>query len=271
MSRPGGFPIPGGHLSRDGFRSVAFRSERRMRVGNFEAVRLSAAWQEVVRAKGFVYFEESVGYRATLQFCGARLDVRWEPCADGGETTFVMIGQRLLADPLLRQLTVALAPDLSETYGLIGDGCGLCEEGSPAELGGEGRTARRTSAPTTPTAAADRFASRIRKDTRFELLWSKDDLVGFRLPAMLGAEAEQLNTELLEGVNTRGGGRSWLAPARDAAGEMLLLQPVPNAAAEAIAWAELYRATELLMAKYFEGMFCGGCNCLEQIAGKALT
>ena len=41
--------------------------------------------------------------------------------------------------------------------------------------------------------------------------------------------------------------------------------------AVAIAWSELQAAAEQMMAAYFEGMFCGGCSCLEQLAGKVLT
>ena len=52
---------------------------------------------------------------------------------------------------------------------------------------------------------------------------------------------------------------------------LLLLQPALSMDAVAIAWSELQAAAEQMMAAYFEGMFCGGCSCLEQLAGKVLT
>ena len=48
-------------------------------------------------------------------------------------------------------------------------------------------------------------------------------------------------------------------------------QSIVSEAAAAMLWSDLQKATERLMAKYLEAMFCGGCDCLEQLAGKVLT
>uniref|UniRef100_A0A6T8C1J6 Uncharacterized protein n=1 Tax=Prymnesium polylepis TaxID=72548 RepID=A0A6T8C1J6_9EUKA len=71
--------------------------------------------------------------------------------------------------------------------------------------------------------------------------------------------------------HTHSSGRYWLAPHRSDVGELQLLSSVANKHEAQGCWVEVQKVTERMMAKYFEGVFCGGCNCLEQLAGKALT
>ena len=100
-------------------------------------------------------------------------------------------------------------------------------------------------------------------------------LVAFRLLAWLGADAEDLNNDLLDGVNLHGSGRRWLAPRReqiDGVRQLVLMQPLCAGADDARAcWAEVAAAAERVMARRFAGVYCGGCDCLENLAGKVLV
>ena len=69
----------------------------------------------------------------------------------------------------------------------------------------------------------------------------------------------------------RSSGRYWLAPHRTAEGELTLLRSFTDVEDARLCWAEVQKVAERMMAKYFEGVYCGGCNCLEQLAGKVLT
>ena len=51
----------------------------------------------------------------------------------------------------------------------------------------------------------------------------------------------------------------------------MLLRPFADKEDAQRCWAEVQKVAERMMAKYFEGVYCGGCNCLEQLAGKVLT
>ena len=62
-----------------------------------------------------------------------------------------------------------------------------------------------------------------------------------------------------------------MAPLRTAGGELMLLRPFADKEDAQRCWAEVQKVAERMMAKYFEGVYCGGCNCLEQLAGKVLT
>ena len=97
---------PSTHLAADGFVSVAFRSERKLRLLPFERARRSSGWGAVVRVKGFVAFRECEGSRLTLQQCGPRLDVRVTECPFGqeGGCTLVLIGAHLEQQALLPEL-----------------------------------------------------------------------------------------------------------------------------------------------------------------------
>ena len=265
------------HLEADGFDSVAYSGRRALRLVHFEAARASGAWAGVVRAKGFVRFVECEGYSLTLQQCGPRLDVtaqRWE--GDEWHGRFVMIGQALQQSALLSLLAAA------EAKGAEGDGaaddasggeggadgdisdewCNACDDDDD-DGGGEGGEG--------PTDAAATFAARVRTDTRLDLVWARGSLVAFRLPPLLGATADQLNSELLQTVNTAGSGRCWLGPSRPGGGELILLAPIISARAARDCWAEVQAGTEQVMLQHFEGAFCGGCSCLENLAGQVLV
>lgn len=120
---------PSAHLDADGFVSVAFRSERKLRLLQFERARRSRGWAAVVRMKGFVAFRECDGSRLTLQQCGPRLDVRVAECEPGqeGGCTLVLIGVHLERQALLAELEACLDDEPIA--------CGVCEdEGrSPAQ------------------------------------------------------------------------------------------------------------------------------------------
>ena len=257
------------HLAQDGFRSVAFVAERALRLVAFEAARTDGAMAGVLRAKGFLRFAECDGYSLTLQACGGRLEVRTRSDdddaaasdgagADGG-CRFVMIGQRLAEAPLLRRLAA-------------------CEDAGGAPAGADGECA--PCAPEADGAAAAAFCAALAKDQRFELRWVREaeaggSLVAFRLLAWLGADAEDLNNDLLDGVNLHGSGRRWLAPRReqiDGVRQLVLMQPLCGGADDARAcWAEVAAAAERVMARRFAGVYCGGCDCLENLAGKVLV
>ena len=260
------------HLAQDGFRSVAFVAERALRLVAFEAARTDGAMAGVLRAKGFLRFAECDGYSLTLQACGGRLEVRTrsddddDAAASGGDGAgadggcrFVMIGQRLAEAPLLRRLAA-------------------CEDAGGAPAGADGECA--PCAPEADGAAAAAFCAALAKDQRFELRWVREaeaggSLVAFRLLAWLGADAEDLNNDLLDGVNLHGSGRRWLAPRReqiDGVRQLVLMQPLCGGADDARAcWAEVAAAAERVMARRFAGVYCGGCDCLENLAGKVLV
>ena len=56
------------------------------------------------------------------------------------------------------------------------------------------------------------------------------------------------------------------------AGEQLtLLQALaPESSAEAV-WQVVYQATEVVMMGYFGAVFCGGCECIDKLAGQVLV
>ena len=96
----------GAHLRHDAFSSVAYESAARLRLAAFERLRLSAEWEGVVRAKGFVSFVECPEHMVTLQACGARLEATVSRATTSATCTsrLVLIGQGLQAPKLLRLL-----------------------------------------------------------------------------------------------------------------------------------------------------------------------
>ena len=216
------------HLDADGYVSVAFRSERKLRLQPFEALRRSAAWRAVIRSKGFVAFEEAVGFRATLQQVGRRLDVRVAACEPGDEggSTLVMIGQALDRDSLLRALRACEASAASEAEDeLFAQECDA-PDARPEEQPAGVPTLAPSAAPATteralvtqPTAAlgelGSKFAACVQRDQRFEIgeIRGGGGLVHFRLLSWFGEEGDSLTRELLDTANTAGAGVTWLAP-----------------------------------------------------------
>jgi hypothetical protein len=39
----------------------------------------------------------------------------------------------------------------------------------------------------------------------------------------------------------------------------------------AVAWGVVYRATETVMMGHFGAFFCGGCDCIDKLAGQVLV
>ena len=198
---------PSDHLAADGFISVSFRSARPLRLLAFEGLRRSSLWCEnVVRAKGFLAFEECPDYRITLQQCGPRVDARVAAddrqdgnsgCAArrGWTGAILMLHQtsavRLMPMPtttLIRCTLVMIGQGLDEQRLL--DGLRACEARDAAFLAElceevEEEPASPTSvadgysgAPHPPlsddahervAALADTFAQCVARDQRFEM------------------------------------------------------------------------------------------------------
>ena len=152
-----------GHLESDRFSSIAFSSDRPLRLGAFERLRHTAAWRCVVRAKGFLRFEESDGFLITYQQVGGRVEVltsSLEPQAERGggraarlaeiesessispqsssspqkACTLVLIGQNLDREWLLRGLKACEAEEASPSEGDEGTGCAACDTVSYTHL-----------------------------------------------------------------------------------------------------------------------------------------
>jgi len=129
--------------------------------------------------------------------------------------------------------------------------------------------------------AAATFARRVRADPRFEVLWVRGRLVCFRLVAWYSAEAETLNAELLSEVNASvsGSGRSWIAPTREGSGDdggggrdsLSLLHASGPRTSPAVCWADVKAATERVMLRHMGEFVCGGCDCLDTLAGQVLV
>ena len=97
-------------------------------------------------------------------------------------------------------------------------------------------------------------------------------------------DADDLTRELLVQVNTgSASGGAWLAPCRrlscaapdekraDPTSALTLLQPLCDGDDARAVWRVLYDATELVMRGHFAAIYCGGCDCLENLAGQVLT
>lgn len=283
----------GAHLTTHGFSSIAFRSAGVLRLCAFEALRRSHLWRGVVRAKGFLVFAESAGYRLTVQQTGGRIDVTLSSGAvaataldDDCHCVLVLIGQKLEAEALLRALQRC-----EHEVAAPGE-CAPCDDdgGAVGGVAGDDAASSGVAGESTANLAAvgAALAERIRRDPRFDAesvrVLDGGRLVRFRLHGWLGVDREELNRELLDAVNTgAASGHAWLAPYRgwpdaDAggggggcSGGMQLLQPLCAGDDARLVWRTLYDATESVMAAHFAALYCGGCDCLDKLAGQALT
>ena len=274
----GGRSSPG-HLAQDGFRSISYRSSRPLLVARFERLRRSAVWRSVVRAKGFLSFAECSGFRLTMQQAGGRLEVTSHEggekggegravCAEGG-CVLVMIGQFLEEEALLSGLRACEAPPDEDLPTAMSD-LVVCGDSNAT---GDGVS-------TELVAVAETLAARVKRDTRFDAsgvsVLGGGSLVAIRMYGWLGVGAEQLTTELIEQINCgSSSGSSWVAPCRQADGTdalaLTLLQPLVEGDDAKTVWRTIYNATEAVMAAHFAAIYCGGCDCLENLAGQVLT
>ncbi|MEO1521606.1 MAG: GTP-binding protein [Cyanobacteria bacterium J06633_2] len=96
------------HLDNDGFISVAFESDRPFHVEKFEHFLQEKLPQNVFRAKGILWFQESE-LRNIFQLSGPRFDLKGEEWRTPPRNQLVFIGRHLDADELQHQLTDCLA------------------------------------------------------------------------------------------------------------------------------------------------------------------
>ena len=96
------------HLDNDGFVSVAFQSDRPFHVKKFEQFLEEQLPQNVFRAKGILWFEES-DLRNIFQLSGPRFDLKGEEWRTPPRNQLVFIGRHLNADEIRQHLTDCLA------------------------------------------------------------------------------------------------------------------------------------------------------------------
>ncbi|MEL6606307.1 MAG: GTP-binding protein [Cyanobacteria bacterium J06614_10] len=95
------------HLENDGFVSVAFESDRPFQVKKFETLLQKDLPQDVFRAKGILWFQESE-LRNVFQLSGPRYDLQAEEWRSPPQNQLVFIGRHLNAEQLRQQLTDCL-------------------------------------------------------------------------------------------------------------------------------------------------------------------
>jgi hypothetical protein len=181
--------------------------------------------------------------------------------------------------------------------------CGPCAEEDTADRPVEGiahgsahgsAQGSADEAPEVPTTAPDGlaklcadFVQYMRRDQRFEVEGVESGalvtaLVRFRLLGWYSVAGDTLTAELREAVNRRGHGVSWLAschvapvtaPSEGTSHTLVLMQPLCGGHAEEALhrWADVQRAAEGVMMSHLGEIVCGGCDCLETLAGKVLT
>ena len=278
---------PRRHLEVDGFMSISFKTSGSLRIAPFEALRRSPLWRPIVRAKGFMSFVECKGFRLTMQQAGGRFDVVSTELSDskdqqasGSGCVLVMIGQALDEKALLSGLQACV--DNNDG----GGGDVKAVDCVPCDVDDKDANAKRL------VDVSDALIYRVKKDTRFDPSAARSQqggqLVAFRMFGWMGVAEEDLNRELLDQVNTGPlSGNSWIAPRRsdkhddpDAAamaevtGEkppLTLLQPILPEDEARLVWRVLYEGAEAVMQRHFAAVYCGGCACLENLAGQVLT
>ena len=96
------------HLENDGFVSIAFESDRPFHVKKFEDFLQNTLSQDVFRAKGILWFEES-DLRNIFQLSGPRFTIDGEEWRTPPRNQLVFIGRHLNGDDIQQQLTACLA------------------------------------------------------------------------------------------------------------------------------------------------------------------
>ncbi|MGK7913416.1 MAG: GTP-binding protein [Synechococcus sp.] len=95
------------HLANDGFVSIAFDSDRPFQLGKFEHF-LQELPQDVFRAKGILWFEESP-LRNIFQLSGPRFNLEGEEWHTPPRNQLVLIGRHLDTEQIRQHLTNCLA------------------------------------------------------------------------------------------------------------------------------------------------------------------
>ncbi|MBE9101613.1 CobW family GTP-binding protein [Vacuolonema iberomarrocanum] len=96
------------HLDNDGFVSVAFESDRPFQIKKFEQFLQEKLPQNVFRAKGILWFQESEICNI-FQLSGPRFDLQGEEWHKAPRNQLVFIGRHLDADEIRQNLTDCLA------------------------------------------------------------------------------------------------------------------------------------------------------------------
>ncbi|MEM9807176.1 MAG: GTP-binding protein, partial [Cyanobacteria bacterium P01_D01_bin.56] len=96
------------HLENDGFVSIAFESDRPFRIKKFEQFLQNKLSENVFRAKGILWFEESE-LRNIFQLSGPRFSIDGEEWQTPPRNQLVFIGRHLNGDDIRQQLTACLA------------------------------------------------------------------------------------------------------------------------------------------------------------------
>jgi G3E family GTPase len=91
------------HLENDGFTSISFVSDRPFMLRKFQHFLDNQLTVNIFRAKGFLWFEESDKCHV-FHLCGKRFSIDDETWKNKPQTKFVIIGQDLDRDKIIKQL-----------------------------------------------------------------------------------------------------------------------------------------------------------------------
>jgi G3E family GTPase len=98
------------HLDNDGFTSLSFVSDRPFSLKRFQYFLDNQLTVNIFRAKGFLWFDESDKCHV-FHLCGKRFSIDDEQWKGEPQTKFVIIGQNLDNDKILKQLEKCLTSD----------------------------------------------------------------------------------------------------------------------------------------------------------------
>jgi G3E family GTPase len=98
------------HLDNDGFTSISFVSDRPFSLRKFQHFLDNQLTVNIFRAKGFLWFDESDKCHV-FHLCGKRFSIDDEQWKGEPQTKFVIIGQDLDNDKILKQLDNCLTSD----------------------------------------------------------------------------------------------------------------------------------------------------------------
>jgi G3E family GTPase len=98
------------HLDNDGFTSLSFVSDRPFLLRKFQHFLDNQLTVNIFRAKGFLWFDESDKCHV-FHLCGKRFSIDDEQWKGEPQTKFVMIGQDLDRDKIVKQLEKCLTTD----------------------------------------------------------------------------------------------------------------------------------------------------------------